>query len=270
MKARYLQPLLAAALALVMTLVASPVGAAEKAAPKEGAGNIASLWMIWVKDGQSRQFEEAIKSYAAWRKSAGETFDWSIYQPVVGADLDYYAIRSGSHHWKDMDTNAAWSQQQQAGARFEEKLGPYVKRSEHYFTETDADHSHWIDSKDYRYFSVSHYQMKPGSRGAVKDVLDKITKAVKDANWAYPYDIDSTIGGREGMSIIVPMKSYAEMADPDPSLMSVLAKSLGSKDAAEETMAKLEFRCRADTTARSTCTGRTCRRPGNPDRRRQD
>lgn len=238
MKVRYLQPALAAVLALIMILVASPAIAAQEATPKQAPGDIASIWFIWVKNGQSQQFEHAIKAYAAWRKSAGEAFNWQIYQPVVGADMDHYVIRSGSHHWADMDTNAAWGRQQQAGPKFEKDVGPYVQRYEHYFTKTDTDHSHWIDSKDYRYFEVTHYHFKPGTHAAVKQVMDKVQKAVVDEKWPYPYEIDSVIGGKGGISIVSPMKSYAEMAEPNPSLMKILAESLGSKEAAEQTMNK--------------------------------
>jgi hypothetical protein len=238
MKARYLQPVLAVVLALVTMLAASPVGAAEKAAAKPAPGDVASIWVIWTKDGQTRQFEQAIKDYAAWRKSAGEAFSWQIYQPVAGSDMTHYVIRSGEHHWKDMDTNEAWSMQQQAGSRFDEKVGPYVKRYEHYFTEADSKHSHWIDSKDYRYFGVSHYQFKPGTRTTVQDVMDKVQKAVVDEKWPYPYEIESVIGGRGGTNIVEPMKSYADMADPDPSLAAILAKSLGSKQAATAAMTR--------------------------------
>ncbi|HEY8587086.1 MAG TPA: hypothetical protein VIL60_10240 [Rhodanobacter sp.] len=236
MKVRHLPPALASVLALVMMSFGTSALAAEDPAPQPAAGHIATSWIIWVKDGQSRQFEDAIKAYAAWRKNAGESFKWSIYEPVVGSDLNHYVIRSGMHQWKDFDANAAWSSQKQAGAEFDKQVGPFVKRVEHYFSEDDAEHSHWIDSKDYKYFGVSHYQFKPGTRATVKGVMDKVQKAVVGAKWPFSYSISEVIGGSGGTNIVSPMKSYAEMADPEPSLMDILTKSLGSKEKAMAAM----------------------------------
>jgi hypothetical protein len=203
---------------------------------KEAEGNIATSWLIWPKAGQSAQFEAAIKKYAAWRKTAGEKFNWQIYQPVVGSDLAHYVIRSGQHTWQDMDTNTAWEKQAKANEEYDKQVGAFTDRAEHYFTESDTKHSHWIDSPDYKYYGVSSYRKVPGTYKERTDALNKIKKAVEDEKWAYPYEISDTIGGDNPLQIVTPMKSYADMADPDPSLMKILAKSLGSDEAAEATM----------------------------------
>lgn len=247
MKVHYLDPVRACVLLLAMMLIGASALAAEPATTKDAPGNIATTWVFWVKDGQARQFEAAIKAHAAWRKSAGESLVWSIYQPVVGSDLDHYVVRSGQHHWKDFDANQAWSNEHHATDKFNQDVGPYVKRMEHYFDQDDMEHSHWIDSPDYKYFGVSHYQFKPGTRAAVNDVMDKVQKAVVKENWPYSYSISEAIGGTGGMDIVSPMKSYAEMADPDPSLMKLLTKSLGSKEAAAAAMNRFSTSIEHDT-----------------------
>ncbi len=236
MKARYLHPALASVLALALMFVSVSSFAAGKTSAKGAPGTIASTWIMWVKHGQAQKFENAVKDHAAWRKNAGEAFNWSIYQPVVGSDLGYYVIRSDGHHWKDIDANATWEQQQQAGAQFGKQVEPYVQRMEHYFEQDDSKHSHWTASKDYRYFGVSHYQFKPGSGATANAAMDKIQKAVTDAKWPYSYAISDVIGGAGGINIVEPMKSYADMADPDPSMMKILTESLGSKHAAKSAM----------------------------------
>lgn len=202
----------------------------------DAEGTVATIWKIWAKSGQEPQFEAALKKHAAWRKSAGEKFVWRIYQPVVGSDLGYYIIRSGSHFWKDMDANEAWAMQAKAGEAYNNEVGPFTERAEHYFAERDTKHGNWIESPDYKYYSVTHFSTKPGTYADRMAALDKIQKAVDDEKWPYPYSIAYTIGGSGGMSIVTPMKSYADMADPDPSLMKILAKSLGSESDATETM----------------------------------
>lgn len=240
MNTHYLNPALKAILCsfLLMILATSAVAQDEKKPEKamEAPGTVATIWVIWPKAGQSSQFEAAIKKYGAWRKSAGEEFIWQIYQPVVGSDLAHYVIRSGQHTWRDMDTNAAWEMEAKASEAYEEQLGAMTDRAEHYFAETDTEHSHWIENPDYKYYGVSRYVTKPGTYGERMEAMNKIQKAVEDEKWAYPYEISYPIGGRSGMNIVTPMKGYADMADPDPSLMKIVAKSLGSESAAANTM----------------------------------
>ena len=155
---------------------------------------------------------------------------------MVGSDLSYYVIRSGEHTWKDMDTNAAWEVQAKANETHDRQVGPFTARAEHYFSETDTRHSHWIESPDYGYFGVSTYLTKSGTYGDLLDALNKIQKAIDDEKWTYPYEIANVIGGKDAMQLVSPMKSYAELAEPDPSPMKILAKSLGSDSAAAATM----------------------------------
>ncbi|MGB0134837.1 hypothetical protein [Dokdonella sp.] len=231
-----LRTLLVSAMLMCCT-TAAWAQADKKAKPAmQTQGAIATVWMFWPKAGQGPQFEAAIKKHAAWRKSAGEKFVWSIYQPIVGSDLGYYVVRSGRHEWEELDANEAWGMQAKADDAFNTTVNPFVDRAEHYFSELDHKHSNWIESPDYKYYSVSNYSAKPGMYGDRREALDKIQKAVIDEKWAYSYSIAHTMGGSGGFSIVTPMKSYAEMADPDPSLMKILAKSLGSESEATSTM----------------------------------
>ncbi len=233
-----LNALLISILLMACTAVAWAQDSKDAKPATEAQGTVATVWKIWQKAGQEAQFEAAIKKYGAWRKSAGEKFVWHIYQPVVGSDLGYFIIRSGPHAWKDMDSNEAWELQAKASDAFNTTVGPYTERAEHYFSELDTKNSNWIESPDYKYFAVTNYSLKSGTYAERSEAMAKITKAVKDEKWPYPYSISDTIGGSGGMSIVTPMKSYADMADPDPSLMKILAKSLGSESAAADTFRK--------------------------------
>lgn len=214
----------------------STAAADNKAAGMEEMGKIATMWLIWPKAGDEMKFENALKQHAAWRKNAGENMDWQMYQPIVGKDLGYYAIRSNSHHWKDFDANATWHKSAKADEAFNRDVGPYVDRAEHYFEETDVENSHWIESDDYRYFGVTEYSLKSGAGADRTDAIKKIHKAVTDAKWPYGYAISQPIGGENRMTVVVGYKSYADMADPDPSMAKVLTTSLGSEDAAKATL----------------------------------
>lgn len=233
MNARCRRSTLLAMLTLVFVLLPGMVAlAADKSGSGAAAGNIADRWVLWSKPGQEKQLEAAIKTHAAWRKQAGEPFAWLTYQPIAGTDLAYYVVRSGNHQWKDFDAEQAWVAKAGAGDAYDRQVAPYVARVEHNFEETDTAHSQMPeDLKAYRYFSVTTRQLKPGSRGEMMGAADKIQKAITDQKWAYPYALAWLIGGPNNLRIIEPMRSYAEMADPNPSLRQVLAKSLGQDNA---------------------------------------
>ncbi|MGH8040429.1 MAG: hypothetical protein ACREPN_00090 [Rudaea sp.] len=238
MKVRYFCSTLASTLALFLLFTASTMtaGAAGKSEAKATPGTIADTWIMWPKAGEEKQFEAAVKQHAAWRKTAGEGFVWSIYQPIVGNDLAYYVIRTGDHHWKDFDKQAAWEAKTKAEDVYQANVGIHVAKTEHYFSDSDSKHSHWVDSKDYQFFSVTSFYTKSGTYGDRLDAMNKIQKAVIDEKWPYPYEFSYAIGGKEPLQLVIPMKNYADMADPDPSIMKILAKSLGSDAAAAATM----------------------------------
>jgi len=236
MNARCCRSALVAMLALLCVTLPGMTLAAGKADAKVAAGNIADRWVLWPKAGHTREFEAAVKEHAAWRKKAGEPFSWLTYQPIVGTDLTYYVIRSDNHAWKDFDTEDDWSRKAKSDEAYEQQVGVHVDRVEHFFEETDKDHSHWTESKDYKYVGVTSMRLRPGMRADMSAALDKVQKAVNDEKWPYPYRLGWLIGGEDRLRLVVPMKSYAEMADPDPSIRKVLAKSLGSEDAAGATL----------------------------------
>lgn len=234
MNLRYRSTLLALVAAFVAVCASAPALAASQTSKDKNNHDIGSRWVIANKRGQSKAFENGLKQLLAWRKSAGDPFVWEVYAPVVGDDLGFYVIRSGDHAWADMDGENDWAVKHDAGARYRQDVGPHAVREEHYFGQTVAKYSHWTDSDDYRYYAVTNYRFKPGTSDAVKDVLEKVHKAVTEQKWPYSYLVRYQIGGSGGMSIIEPMKSFADMADPSPSLKEVLARSLGSKKAAGE------------------------------------
>jgi hypothetical protein len=224
----------------VVAVLALTAGFAPAIAEEEAPGEIATVWMFWVEPEHQAAFEAGLKAHAAWRKSAGEGVEWHIYQPVVGSDLDYYIVRSGGHHWKDLDAIEEWQVATGAVAKYMEQVGAHVDRSEHYLARSDFQHSKWEMSEDYRYFGVSSLKVAPGAYGKMTEALDKVHKAATEKKWPRSYAISWMIGGEGRMTVVTPFKSYAEMAEPDPPFMKLMADSLGSEAAAKETMQQLQ------------------------------
>jgi hypothetical protein len=217
------------ALALAVTLLPGAVARAADEAP----GKLTDTWIFWVKAGHQAAFEAGVKAHLAWRKSAGEPFTWNAYQPVVGDDLTHVVYRSGPHHWKDFDANNEWEAKTNSDAKYNEQVAPHLDKVEHYISELDTEHSSWTDNPDYKYFGVTMAELEPGTYGQVNEVLATIHTAVVTQKWPRSYSIAWRIGGRGGMMIVSPFKSFADMADPETPFLKVLGTALGSEDAAK-------------------------------------
>jgi hypothetical protein len=216
------------ALALAVTLL--PAAAARAA--DEAPGPLADTWLLYVKPGHAAAFEAGIKAHLAWRKSAGEPFTWRAYQPIVGDDLAHFVFRAEGHHWKDLDANMAWEMKSGSNAKFDEQVAPHMEKAEHRISMLDGELSSFKPDPEFRYFGVTFATIRPGMRADLVEAITKVHKAAMAAKWSRSYSIAWTIGGDGGMTIVSPYKSFADMAEPDPSFMKVVADSLGSAGAA--------------------------------------
>ena len=221
-----------------LLLLAGALTATAAAAQEKAPGRIAEVWVLWPEEDKIAEFEAAAKKFVAWRKQTGEPYSWTAFQPIVGDDLGHYVWRSGEHHWGDLDANAAWAMKAKADEQYQKDLAPLVRHIEHYITEDDLEHSQWTEA-EYRYFQVESFKIKPGGHGAMLEALDKIHKAAVAAKFPRSYAISNTRGGDGGMTVVFPYKSYADMAEPDPPFMKVLAQNLGSEEAAKAAMQQL-------------------------------
>ena len=217
------------ALALAVSMLSGAAAMAAEPAP----GKLTDTWVFWVKAGHEAAFQAGIKAHVAWRKSAGEPFTWNAYQPIVGDDLTHYVFRSQGHQWKDFDVNNAWEMKTNANQKYDEQVLPHTERVEHYISELDTEHSSWTDSPDYTYFGVTFAQLKPGTYDQMNEALTTIHTAAVAQKWPRSYSIAWQIGGRGGMMIASPFKSFADMADPETPFLKVLATALGSEGAAK-------------------------------------
>lgn len=226
------------AAALVAVGLASPSFATDKMGDKKAEHNVADTWVFWPKQGQFQAFEAGMKKHVAWRKRAGDPFQWKVYEPVVGSNLDRYAVQSSNHAWGDLDSENAWGDKSGAGKQFSQDVGQHVDKMQHIFIVTNEKLSHWIDDEGYRYFGVTSYRFKGGHSAGIKDVLKQIHAAATSQKWPYSYLVRYTVGGSGGMSIVEPMENWAGMAEPSPSLMELMTRALGSKEAAQKLIDK--------------------------------
>src|SRR5687768_1538363 len=130
-----------AALLLAGLTAAPSVALAADPPAGEKPKRVAELWLAWPKEGHQAEFLAAVKAHLAWRKQAGEKFEYLAYQPVIGDDLSYFGFRTGEHHWADLDANRAWARDHKADEKFDSEVMPHVARLSHYVTEDDTENS---------------------------------------------------------------------------------------------------------------------------------
>lgn len=214
--------------ALFLGATVAPAVAADAAKP-----SVIETWFLWVKDGHAAPFEAAMKTYVAWRKSAGEGRAWYAYAPVAGRDLAHYVFRAGPHFWKDVDATTEWERKAGLAVPWE-KVAPHVARLEHYFHEVDAEHSLWTDSEEYRLFGVTTLRLRPGSSATMLDALTRVHKVAVDKKWPIGWSFQWIVGGPDDVLVVNPYRSYAEMAGPETTFSKILAEALGSEQAGKD------------------------------------
>lgn len=238
--ARACAGLLAACLVLAPLLAAAQEADAGKTA--------ASVWYIWPKAGHEQAFEQALREHAAWRKQAGEGFDWRIYTPVAGDDMAHYVVRSGEHAWSDFDRNREWEMQNKAGETFARQVGPHVERYAHYFTNDQRDLSYWTTTEPYPMYEVTTLRLAPGKYGEFRRQVGALRAAAMAQQWNGQWALASITGGDDDMTLVIPLRDHAAMAGPSPTIMEMMAAQMGGQDQAAKTMGAIQSAVEASDT----------------------
>lgn len=197
--------------------------------------NLADVWIMVPKDGQSAKFETAFKSHLKYRQKQQDPRVWNTYTPVVGRDISFYVVRSCCLSWGDLDSYQQWSDKAKVLEHWNKNVAPLVSSYEHYFNELDFANSHWPESNDgMKYFAVTQYRVKMGKRGSIVEGKKTLSDYAKAMKWPYYWSWSDQIGGKENLSLVIPYNNYADMAPPEVSFYQAIVKHLKSEDKAKE------------------------------------
>ena len=224
-------------LVLAVLIAMSPLAAV---AQQQADKNVASIWTMWPKAGHEAEFEQALAAHAAWRKQAGEGFQWRVYQAIVGDDLNHYVVYTGNHAWAEFDGNDKWEQDKKASETFNKNVGPYLDRITHHFTEDDNDLSYWPSDASYPMVEVSDLRFMPGQYANFRKYVGAARSSAMAQKWSGNWSIASITGGQNDIVLVLPLRNYADMAGPKPSIMEMMAKQMGGKDKAGATMTGIQ------------------------------
>lgn len=197
-------------------------------------GNVAEIWVMHVKDGQSEAFEAAFTKHVAQRNKANDAREWRVYVPVVGEHLGYYVVRYCCANWSDLDDYAAWTMQSKIDEHWNKNVDKHVASYEHYLDLVDFANSNWPeDDADIAMVGITRFNMKGGTTAAVNETKSRMSQIAKEGNWPRSWAWLSRVGGKGGLMLASPYKSWADMAPPEQNFVAFLAEQMGSRDEAQ-------------------------------------
>lgn len=181
------------------------------------------------KPGMAKQYEEGRKRHMDWHRKAGDTWTWDIWQVTTGERAGTYLSITFGHTWKDFD---AWDEKYaeadtaDATANMSPSIGRQVES--YWMLLTDASRM-TASAQPSKMAEVIHFMVKPGSEEDFDYGIRKATEAANQQNWAGHYAWYSLANGGESghYVLVIPINSWADMAEPDPGFFGMLEKALG-------------------------------------------
>mgnify|MGYP006182886629 CR=1 FL=1 len=156
--------------------------------------NIARTFAIKVKAGQGEKFVEAFKKHVAWRKKAGETWNWTTYQVANGQALGLFIARSGGHTWADLNSHEAYSIK--GGLDFNANVAPYIETITSTIGRSNPNLSRLPENLDgVKMISGATYSLKPNKVQAFTAAFAKFHKLAGDHNYLWHYLFINSVNG---------------------------------------------------------------------------
>lgn len=197
----------------------------------ESKSNLADVWKMVPNEGQSAQFESAFKAHLKFRQKQKDPRSWQTYAPVIGKDISFYIVRHCCLAWADLDSYQQWSKETGVLEHWNKNVAPYVRDYEHYLNELDFANSNWPESnKGMQYFAVTQYRVKMGKGASIAEGKKTLSSYAKEMKWPYYWSWSDQIGGKEGLSLVIPYSNYADMAPPEESFYQAIVKHLKDED----------------------------------------
>ena len=191
----------------------------------------AELVLITPKAGQGPALEAAIAEYHHWVASKPGAWRYTWFQIETGPDTGKYIARSGGHNWADFDEDFDW--EAEADAKFAADVLPLIEHSERWLSRQMADLSNMPeDMRGYTLFRVTNWYVKSGQFGKFNAGLEKIHKTLSEGGFKPHYGFAEMVSGgnANGISLVIPMKGYADFKDPQPSFFDVMSEALGGPE----------------------------------------
>lgn len=194
----------------------------------ESPAELASVWIIAPKTGESAAFEKAMREHAAMREKGEDSRDWGVYSVALGDHMGIYQVRYCCFDWADQDAYAAENAEKGFGEHFQKTVMPHVDHMHHYIERMDYETSSWPeDLGDHQFYGVTSWVWKEGAGSGSSEARKKITQALLDTGWGDDnhWLFHSRVGGKPMIMVAVPYENYADMAPPEKTMYEFLLEN---------------------------------------------
>jgi hypothetical protein len=186
-----------------------------------------------IKPGMIKQFEEGRKRHMDWHRKQNDSWSWNLWQIVTGEDTGAYLSVTFGHSWKDLD---AWEAKMGDAddADSNTNMVPFLasERASLWMVLKDSSHPGNM-SEAPKMAEVNHFLLKPGSEEDFNDAIKKVNDAIVKTDWPVHYTWYALVDGGAGPHyvLVLEMKGWADLAEPNPSFRGMLEKAVGKHDA---------------------------------------
>ena len=150
-----------------------------------------------MRSTRPKALEEAITGFHHYMADKEGSWRYRWFSITTGPNTGGYVARSGGHNWADFDAVHDWDDE--AEAKFESDVAPFIADADIVISRGNADVGIWPDSmEDYNYFSVTQWYIKQGQSGAFNEGLKKIDAVLKEAEWQTHYAFVNNVSGGHG------------------------------------------------------------------------
>lgn len=213
-------------------LAAIAIVAATPALAQDDAPRIARSYSIDVLPGHGDEFKSAIKEQISWYRQNRESWSWHLWQWETGGKIGAYVFRSPGHTLKDLDDRA--ERTAHARANFEKMVLPHIDTMKGQIMATLPAVSHWPeDYGEVPMVSVYEYTLHYGMSEEFEHLMKEIHSAIQKSGWPATYAWSVTISGgaMPSYSLVIPHKSYVDMAGPEQPFWEMMDETVGRQAA---------------------------------------
>lgn len=223
-----------ALLGLVMASTPAPV-----AAQAEKPANVCRVYVSQAKPGMTAEYEAGRKRHTAFHKSINDTWSWHSFQVETGDNAGSYTTVSCDHHWKDFD---AWEKTHAPAdvADAAKNLDPYAAGGSNsfyiYLRDVSSPGGAKIGAEPLA--QILHFDVRIGGEQEFGNAIKKIHEAIQKTNWPsagspgnYHWYQLADGGSGPHYVLVLPLKGWAEMEDPETPFPAMLEKAYGRVEA---------------------------------------
>ncbi len=214
-------------LAPLVLLLALPAAAQQEMA------TVGRVFFVKPKAGMQQQYEAAYKKHLAWHKAQNDTWSWFTWEFETGDRIGQYVTGTFDHAWADFDAHAKMDEAD--GADFAANAGALVESLSGIIVAPLPVLSNPPAGATgpLALATVYTFHLNIGHDREWANALNKITQALKKANWGSAYEWYLLLNGTEHPTyyLVLPRTNWAGFAPPPKPLWVVLEEVLGRVEA---------------------------------------